>query len=252
MGRDNNIEVVARLRPSKRPSDGLKHSVEEAWVEVYSPREDYAGEINNRKERHLFGFNRVLDPQITQEDVFDTVARPLCDSALEGYNATIFAYGQTGSGKTFTITGGAERYVDRGIIPRAISYAFAQAASRASEVVTTVQVSYLEIYQEAGYDLLDPSHDNKSLEDLPKVALLEDDRGTVHTRNLQLHPARTEEDALNLLFIGDVNRMIAETPANMASSRSHCIFTMNIETRRAGSDTVRIPRRPRVLRVYIS
>jgi kinesin family protein 6/9 len=31
------------------------------------------------------------------------------DSALEGYNGTIFAYGQTGSGKTFTITGGAER-----------------------------------------------------------------------------------------------------------------------------------------------
>jgi len=31
---------------------------------------------------------------------------------------------QTGSGKTFTITGGAERYTDRGIIPRALSYVF--------------------------------------------------------------------------------------------------------------------------------
>ena len=31
---------------------------------------------------------------------------------------------QTGSGKTFTITGGAERYADRGIIPRALSYIF--------------------------------------------------------------------------------------------------------------------------------
>ena len=31
---------------------------------------------------------------------------------------------QTGSGKTFTITGGAERYADRGIIPRALSYVF--------------------------------------------------------------------------------------------------------------------------------
>lgn len=33
---------------------------------------------------------------------------------------------QTGSGKTFTITGGAERYVDRGIIPRTLSYVFEQ------------------------------------------------------------------------------------------------------------------------------
>lgn len=33
-------------------------------------------------------------------------------------------YFQTGSGKTFTITGGAERYVDRGLIPRSLSYIF--------------------------------------------------------------------------------------------------------------------------------
>lgn len=45
-------------------------------------------------------------------------------SVLAGYNGTIFAYGQTGSGKTFTITGGAERYSDRGIIPRTLSYLF--------------------------------------------------------------------------------------------------------------------------------
>ena len=35
---------------------------------------------------------------------------------------------QTGSGKTFTITGGAERYSDRGIIPRTLSYLFQQFA----------------------------------------------------------------------------------------------------------------------------
>lgn len=45
---------------------------------------------------------------------------------MAGYNGTIFAYGQTGSGKTFTITGGAERYSDRGIIPRTLSYIFDQ------------------------------------------------------------------------------------------------------------------------------
>lgn len=52
------------------------------------------------------------------------VAVARCRSALAGYNATIFAYGQTGSGKTFTITGGAERYQDRGIIPRALTYMY--------------------------------------------------------------------------------------------------------------------------------
>jgi kinesin family protein 6/9 len=33
---------------------------------------------------------------------------------------------QTGSGKTFTITGGAERYNDREIIPRTLTYLFEQ------------------------------------------------------------------------------------------------------------------------------
>ena len=46
------------------------------------------------------------------------------EDVLKGINGTIFAYGQTGSGKTFTITGGAERYEDRGLIPRTIAHIF--------------------------------------------------------------------------------------------------------------------------------
>lgn len=62
--------------------------------------------------------------------VFEKVARTVGLGALEGFNGTVFAYGQTGSGKTFTVTGGPERYVDRGIIPRSISLVFAEVAKR--------------------------------------------------------------------------------------------------------------------------
>ena len=54
----------------------------------------------------------------------------MVDSCFEGINGTIFAYGQTGSGKTYTITGGAERYADRGVIPRTISYIFNEFSKR--------------------------------------------------------------------------------------------------------------------------
>lgn len=37
------------------------------------------------------------------------------------------------------------------------------------------------------------------------------------------------------LFLGDTNRMIAETPMNPASSRSHCIFVIHIEGREVRS-----------------
>lgn len=33
-----------------------------------------------------------------------------------------------------------------------------------------------------GFDLLDPSHETKKLEDLPKVALMEDEGGNIHLR----------------------------------------------------------------------
>lgn len=67
----------------------------------------------------------------------------------------------------------------------------------------------------------------------------EDEYGNINFTNLKTHLASTEEDALNLLFIGDTNRAIAETPMNLASSRSHCIFTIFLEAREEGSEIIR-------------
>lgn len=55
-------------------------------------------------------------------------------------------------------------------------------------------------------------------------------------KNLSIHRADTEEDALDLLFIGDTNRVVSETPKNDASTRSHCIFIIQIEAQKFGED----------------
>ena len=39
---------------------------------------------------------------------------------------------------------------------------------------------------------------------------MEDSEQNIHLKNLSAHQATNEEEALNLLFIGDTNRMIAE------------------------------------------
>lgn len=57
--------------------------------------------------------------------------------------------------------------------------------------------------------------------------------------NVSSFRASNEEEALNLLFLGDTNRTISETPMNQASTRSHCIFTIALEARKAGEDVVR-------------
>ena len=200
--------------------------------------------------------------------MFDRVAAKPTLGALDGLNGTVFAYGQTGSGKTFTITGGTERYVDRGIVPRAVTKLFSEIARRANDGATyEVTVSYVEVYNDQAYDLLfdganggsgddrrgetpnddadvlntrvhtHPKNDSSSF--LPKVALLEDDDGVIHARGRSAHRAGSEEEALNLLFLGDVNRAVAETPMNLQSSRSHCVFTMVVERREPGALTVR-------------
>jgi len=51
---------------------------------------------------------------------------------------------QTGSGKTFTITGGAEKYADRGIIPRSIQHIFSSIAEVTNEPILE-SITYLHI-----------------------------------------------------------------------------------------------------------
>ena len=232
------ISIFLRVRPTKKPSGYFNFDREEGKVDFEIPVEQIQGHVNNTRQNYKFKFNGLFDMKANQEEVFDGVAVQAVTSALAGFNSTIFAYGQTGSGKTFTITGGAERYVDRGIIPRALSYIFNE-STKNSERKITLYISYMEIYNETAYDLLDPSHETKQLEDLPRVNFMEDDDGNVHLRGLTMHVANNEEEALNLLFLGDTNRAISETPMNMASSRSHCVFSISVESREAGSDVIR-------------
>ncbi|XP_063008085.1 kinesin-like protein KIF6 isoform X5 [Melospiza melodia melodia] len=224
------------------PADKQSYSVDNEEplpsLEITVPRDLADGFINNKRESYKFKFQKIFDQEAKQDAIFDSIAKPVAECVLAGYNGTIFAYGQTGSGKTFTITGGAERYSDRGIIPRTLSYIFDQLQKDSSKVYTT-HVSYLEIYNECGYDLLDPRHEASKMEDLPKVTIMEDSDQNIHLKNLSLQQATNEEEALNLLFLGDTNRMIAETPMNQASSRSHCIFTIHISSKEPGSATIR-------------
>ncbi|CAC5408877.1 KIF6_9 [Mytilus coruscus] len=163
------IQIFGRVKPT-RSKAGLYEIDEDdeshPRLTITVPRELADGFVNNKKENYKFRFQKVFDQSSQQDEIFDNVAKPVADSVMQGYNGTIFAYGQTGSGKTFTITGGAERYIDRGIIPRCLSYLFEQFEKDGGRSYT-LHISYLEIYNENGYDLLDPKHDAAKLEDLP-------------------------------------------------------------------------------------
>ena len=250
MASSTAITTFLRVRPAKSPSTYFEPpDASGVSVEVNVPAEAAQGFINNKRSHWKFSFNGVLDRDTSQEDVFDQVAQPVIESVMSGFNGTIFAYGQTGSGKTYTLTGGSSAYAERGIIPRTLSEVF-RAIEADAEAEHTVRVSYLEIYNESGFDLLDPRQaaaagrhgqmNQQGLSELARVqGVVEDDDGSVRLKGLSSHAVASEEAAINLLFLGDTNRAVSETTMNAASSRSHCIFTICVEARPHGSTTVR-------------
>ena len=100
------------------------------------------------------------------------MSKPIAARFLDGYNGTIFAYGQTGSGKTYTVEGSARRYNQRGIIPRVISYVYDALEKKDPEEDWKIEISFMEIYQDVGYDLLNPgSQGGSMMVKLPKVSV---------------------------------------------------------------------------------
>nr|CCC91771.1 putative kinesin [Trypanosoma congolense IL3000] len=260
MGKSEGIRVFLRVRP---PAKGLpkplnsvgscrgdsdvqtfsiEHTFENSIVRLHVDRRADMDVVNNSKEDFTFTFRRAFEPSATQADVFNTVAKDCVLAALDGYNSTVFAYGQTGSGKTHSITGGAESYEDRGIIPRALALLYDEVARRQQQEGTySVSISYLQIYNDKGQDLLNRGRDARKLEELPVVTIHDggSDSDEVTLRGLAQHSAATPKDALNLLFLGDTNRLYCETPMNKTSSRSHCVFTVYLEARPHGTPVVR-------------
>src|SRR5690606_9243084 len=81
-----------------------------------------------------------------------------------------------------------------------------------------------------------------------RVSLREDSEGHLQFVNLNRHQVATQEQGLDivfltratsLMFLGDTNRTIAETPMNPASTRSHCVFTVYVNAKKEGSDVIR-------------
>ena len=134
--------------------------------------------------------------------------------ALDGYSGTVMAFGQTGAGKTYTITGPGQSYRHRGLLPRLIHGLYQEIENRCEQEIS-VKASYLEIYNEVLYDLLSPSNEGT----VDRLVITEESSGVVGVKGLSVRSARNEEDALNFLFEGDMNRCIGEHQLNRVSSR---------------------------------
>jgi len=190
------------------------------------------GRQQQQQQQHAsFQFTGNVLREATNDKVFEAVAKEAVEAATDGFNATISAYGQTGSGKTYTMGSGDGSYENRGIIPRALTMVFEKLALGRSVVGRAkdkVSVSFVEIYNENLIDLLSSHEDPKNA-----PACVISDAGPdsgVFIRGLTTKEVSSEDEALALWFEGDAQRAIGSHAMNDRSSRSHAVFTLNIET----------------------
>lgn len=200
-----NIRVFCRSRPANDCAASFP-SDEEIVVK------------RDAQEQVSFEFDGVFAPGTTQSEVFDSAARDLVVSALDGYSVCIFAYGQTGSGKTHTMTGPV---YDRGVNVRAIQLVF-ETASR-GDIKYELEVSILEIYNETLRDLLGGGNERKKLEVTTAT-------GRCEVLGLEKRRVTSVAEVEELIEIGAANRSVGAHDMNEQSSRSHQIVTLHVSS----------------------
>ncbi|KAK4887812.1 hypothetical protein RN001_004083 [Aquatica leii] len=179
--------------------------------------------MSNKKlaENNLeFVFDKVFQPESSQSDVFKELSQ-LIQSVMDGYNVCVFAYGQTGSGKTYTMQGDT-RNDDLGLIPKSVDLIF-QLVDKYQLLgwTYTVEVSFLEIYNETLRDL-----QNVTGKEVLEIRYNEGKGTTV--RNLTTLSVQSAHELHFLMQRANLNRAVAITNFNEHSSRSHAVTKITL------------------------
>lgn len=180
-------------------------------------------------DKSYWSFDRNAPNYAGQENLFDDLGKPLLDNAFQGYNNCIFAYGQTGSGKSYSMMGYGEEY---GIIPKICQNMFNKISAMQEDknLSCTVEVSYLEIYNERVRDLLNPStKGNLRVREHPSTGPYVEDLAKLVVRSFS--------EIENLMDEGNKARTVAATNMNETSSRSHAVFTLTLTQKRHDVET---------------
>uniref|UniRef100_A0A672SBG6 Kinesin-like protein KIF13B n=1 Tax=Sinocyclocheilus grahami TaxID=75366 RepID=A0A672SBG6_SINGR len=233
---ESNVKVAVRVRPMNRRERDLKTKCVvdmEGNQTVLYPANGNLGKGDSRAfcdicdvSFQVFAYDYCfwsMDEAETakfagQDVVFQCLGESLLDSAFQGYNACIFAYGQTGSGKSYTMMGTAEQ---PGLIPRLCSSLFQRTVQEQREGESfTVEVSYMEIYNEKVRDLLDPKGSRQALRVREHNVL------GPYVDGLSRLAVTSYKDIESLMSEGNKSRTVAATNMNEESSRSHAVFNI--------------------------
>mmetsp|Transcript_125434 Transcript_125434/g.222275 ORF Transcript_125434/g.222275 Transcript_125434/m.222275 type:complete len:1302 (-) Transcript_125434:22-3927(-) len=221
---DGRIQVCIRCRPLN------SKEIAEASKFIWDFRPQHVVELDDDERTptgKTWAFDNTFGPDVDTKGVFETQCRPIVQSALDGYNGTIFAYGQTSSGKTHTLMGNPETSPGVSILSVDEIFNF---ISLNSHVEYDTFASYIEIYNESLTDLLQrDARKGKNLK------IIEDKTLGPTVKDLKELPVLNRQHCLDLILDGEKRRTYATTKMNESSSRSHTVFRLRVEARSGGA-----------------
>nr|XP_031289190.1 kinesin-like protein KIF19 [Camelus dromedarius] len=174
----------------------------------------------HRSQEKTFIFDTVFDQQASQEDVYRATTQHLVEGVVSGYNATVFAYGPSGAGKTHTMLG---TDAEPGIYLQTLTHLLRAIEETRDSADCSVSTSYLEIYNEAIRDLLNPSSGF--------LDLREDARGSIQIAGITEVSTSNAQEIMQLLTKGNRQHTQEPTAANQTSSRSHAVLQVTVRQR---------------------
>lgn len=248
-----SISTIVRLRPlltreKQQKEERAKSSSSTASVRFEQPRSVVLIDPQQKVPPRMYEFDVALDSSDSkspdfadQAAVYRSVGSKIVDHAVDGYNSCLCAYGQTGTGKTHTLYGDWTHAERRGLLPRVAAGLLSRLETlRAGGAEATLQVSFVELYNNRLADLLAPANTSRTPGDSRKRGRLEIRTHPalgVYVDNLSEIEVHSVKDVGRLVSIGDRLRHVAATSMNQQSSRSHTIFTFKLEVRKGSSNT---------------
>ncbi|CAN6280014.1 unnamed protein product [Urochloa humidicola] len=193
---------------------------------------------------HVFTFDHVYGNSGPPSSlIFEQCVQPLIDALFSGYNATVLAYGQTGSGKTYTMgTDYSGEGNCGGIIPQVMETIFRKVDASKDGAEFLIRVSFIEIFKEEVFDLLDSNHAAVRVDSVPAakssaparvpIQIRETATGGITLAGVTEAEVKSKDEMASYLMRGSSSRATASTNMNRQSSRSHAIFTICVEQKR--------------------
>ncbi|KAH9027235.1 kinesin-like protein [Lactarius pseudohatsudake] len=240
---DGNIKVVVRCRPlnARELARGARPLVRMSGnqtlidpPELGSAQEKASSGRATERKTMAFSFDKSYwsagpreEPgYCSQQTLFDDLGKELLDHGFAGFNACILAW----SGKSYSVLSDGP---DKGIIPQTCSELFVRVANKCAadqHLKFTVEVSYIEIYNEKVRDLLNPKNTgNLRVREHPILGPYVEDLSKLAVNNY--------DEMMTLMDEGNKARTVAATNMNETSSRSHAVFTLILTMMRHDVDT---------------